>query len=80
MYGKFPPILTTITARPPNDPRVDCWGPNLGSTNFAARSAHPGGVNAVLCDGSVRFFSDTIAYTTFLVLGTRAGGEAVPFD
>ncbi len=41
----------------------------------AARSEHPGGVNAALCDGSVRFFSDNIAWATWQALGTSRGGE-----
>jgi len=41
----------------------------------AARSWHPGGVNACLCDGSVRFVSQTIASTAWYALWTRAGGE-----
>ena len=40
------------------------------NTNFAsARSQHPGGVNAVHCDGSVRFYSDDIACETWRSLG-----------
>jgi prepilin-type processing-associated H-X9-DG protein len=43
----------------------------------AARSRHPGGVNAALADGSVRFFTDTIDLGTWRSLGTRAGGEVI---
>jgi prepilin-type N-terminal cleavage/methylation domain-containing protein/prepilin-type processing-associated H-X9-DG protein len=43
----------------------------------AARSRHPGGVNACLCDGSVRFIDDTIELAAWHALWTRAGGEAV---
>lgn len=44
---------------------------------FAARSDHPGGVNAALCDGSVRFVSDNIDDITWLALGSINRGEIV---
>jgi prepilin-type N-terminal cleavage/methylation domain-containing protein/prepilin-type processing-associated H-X9-DG protein len=44
-----------------------------------ARSAHSGGVNAGMADGSVRFIGNGVDPTTYLNLGTRAGGE-VPGD
>jgi prepilin-type N-terminal cleavage/methylation domain-containing protein/prepilin-type processing-associated H-X9-DG protein len=40
-------------------------------------SLHPGGVHVLLCDGSVRFVSDSIDRTTWRALGTRAGQEQV---
>jgi prepilin-type processing-associated H-X9-DG protein len=43
-------------------------------------SNHPGGVNACMGDGSVRFFKDTIAIPTWWAVGTRAGGEVVSAD
>ena len=42
----------------------------------AARSAHPGGVNAAMGDGQVRFFSDTINPLVWQALCTRAGARA----
>ena len=45
----------------------------------AARSYHTGGVNLLLCDGSVHFISNGIGPGTWRALGTRAGGE-VPGD
>lgn len=46
-----------------------------GNTNFASsRSRHPGGVNLVLGDGSVRFVSDTITLSTWQSLGWIADG------
>jgi prepilin-type N-terminal cleavage/methylation domain-containing protein/prepilin-type processing-associated H-X9-DG protein len=45
----------------------------------AARSWHTGGVNALLGDGSVHFFSDSIAPNTWRALSTRNGGESVSF-
>ncbi len=40
-------------------------------------SNHPGGVNFVYCDGSVRFLSTTTSLTILQALATRAGGEVV---
>jgi prepilin-type processing-associated H-X9-DG protein len=65
------------TARPPNDPRVDCKAPSNGCTNFAARSAHPGGATIGFADGSTRFLSDSIDEKTMQALGTRMA-EDVP--
>jgi prepilin-type N-terminal cleavage/methylation domain-containing protein/prepilin-type processing-associated H-X9-DG protein len=59
------------------DPLMPCIGG--GNKQMAARSRHPGGVNAVLGDGSVRFISNNIAAGTWSSLGTMAGGE-VPGD
>lgn len=42
-----------------------------------ARSYHPGGVNVVLCDGAVRFVSDSVDTLTFRYLGNREDGNAV---
>jgi len=41
----------------------------------AARSRHPGGVNLLLCDGSVRFTSDTVNRDAWHALGSRNRGE-----
>jgi prepilin-type N-terminal cleavage/methylation domain-containing protein len=56
-----------------------CYGPHSNSQPMmmAARSKHPGGVGAALCDGSVRFVSDNIAIATWRALATRKGGEVI---
>ena len=41
-----------------------------------ARSYHPGGVNAGLTDGSVRFIPNEIDPTLYKSLGTRNGAES----
>jgi len=45
-----------------------------------SRSRHPGGVNALFGDGSVRFIKDTINHTTWLDLNTIHGGEIIRAD
>jgi prepilin-type N-terminal cleavage/methylation domain-containing protein/prepilin-type processing-associated H-X9-DG protein len=42
----------------------------------AARSRHAGGVNAALCDASVRFVIDGVDLRTWRALATREGGES----
>jgi prepilin-type N-terminal cleavage/methylation domain-containing protein/prepilin-type processing-associated H-X9-DG protein len=74
--------------RPPNDRRVDCRGgiPHSNKTdalwrvlslNVTAHSRHPGGVNALFCDGHVQFISDNISLATWQALGTRNGQEVI---
>ncbi len=45
--------------------------------HHAARSRHPGGVNAALCDGSVQFFNDSIDLSIWRALSTTQGGEVI---
>jgi prepilin-type processing-associated H-X9-DG protein len=56
-------------------------GPNTGSTplNIFSRSMHSGGVNMALCDGSIRFVSNSINLTTWRNLGSSEDG-ATPGD
>ena len=69
---------TFYTSVPPNSLVPDCGNAHLnGDGIFAARSDHPGGVNAAMADGSVRWVASTIATATWRALGTRGGGELV---
>jgi prepilin-type N-terminal cleavage/methylation domain-containing protein/prepilin-type processing-associated H-X9-DG protein len=71
---------------PPNWSGYDC---GVGSSIMdvpsehgiaTARSLHPGGVNVMLGDGSVRFMKDSTAIATWRAIGTRAGSEALSAD
>ncbi|MFO0951930.1 MAG: DUF1559 domain-containing protein [Isosphaeraceae bacterium] len=68
---------------PPNSPIPDCspWGTQgTGYGFFSARSRHPGGVNMLFGDGSVKFIKDTINPATYYAIATRANGEVVSAD
>ena len=43
-------------------------------------SRHPGGVNMLMGDGTVRFVKSTVSLATWRALGTRAGGEVITAD
>jgi prepilin-type N-terminal cleavage/methylation domain-containing protein/prepilin-type processing-associated H-X9-DG protein len=58
--------------------REEEGGPTFAA--ITARSYHPGGVNVLLGDGSVRFVKDTVSGATWRALGTIAGGEVVGGD
>jgi prepilin-type N-terminal cleavage/methylation domain-containing protein/prepilin-type processing-associated H-X9-DG protein len=45
-----------------------------------ARSRHPGGVNALMGDGHVRFIKNTIAINTWRGLASMRGGEVLSSD
>ena len=46
---------------------------------YAARSRHPGGVNAAMCDASVRFVSETIVLQTWKDMASMDGGAREEF-
>jgi prepilin-type N-terminal cleavage/methylation domain-containing protein/prepilin-type processing-associated H-X9-DG protein len=74
-YTRYHSILT------PNRPSCnfgsDDWNGQLVVT---ATSRHPGGVNLMLADGSVRFIKETVSQAVWQALGTIAGGEIVGAD
>jgi prepilin-type N-terminal cleavage/methylation domain-containing protein/prepilin-type processing-associated H-X9-DG protein len=63
----------------PNSTTLDCITVNnsLSQGWKAARSRHPGGVNVLFGDGSVRFVKNSIDGVTWGAIGTRAGGEVI---
>jgi prepilin-type N-terminal cleavage/methylation domain-containing protein/prepilin-type processing-associated H-X9-DG protein len=56
----------------------DDGGPTYSA--ITSRSHHPGGVNALFADGSVRLIKDSIAWSTWRGLGTVGGGEVISAD
>ncbi len=76
----------TGAARNPRNPpcvvRVAASGNVVtsGAETHAARSRHIGGVQATMCDGSVRFVSNSIFLETWRAMGTAAGGEVFQDD
>ena len=80
-------MFNTIAA--PNDNkylwsacRTDCDGGCDGaSMDYSnAQSAHPGGVNTLMADGSVKFIKSSVALPTWWALGTRGNGEVISAD
>jgi prepilin-type N-terminal cleavage/methylation domain-containing protein/prepilin-type processing-associated H-X9-DG protein len=51
-----------------------------GEQDYAARSYHPGGVNALLADGSVRFIKNSINLLTWQAIASINAGEVVSAD
>jgi len=62
----------------PND-RL-CAFPQNSTQTMPASSLHTGGVNVVLCDGSVRFVANGVSVATWRGIGTRNGGEVLGND
>jgi prepilin-type N-terminal cleavage/methylation domain-containing protein/prepilin-type processing-associated H-X9-DG protein len=76
-------LFNTIV--PPNG-EFDEWtycspSASAGPTSYSnADSYHPGGVNGLMVDGSVRFFKDSTNQMAWWGLGTVAGGEVISSD
>jgi prepilin-type N-terminal cleavage/methylation domain-containing protein/prepilin-type processing-associated H-X9-DG protein len=85
------------TVLPPNSPACaesGEWGDH-DNVVLPPNSAHPGGVNGTMCDGSVRFFTDNIntgnlglpqgrdgpsVYGVWGAIGSIAGGDTASLD
>ena len=73
------------TVIPPNGAkwvacRMDCCCQAQHAHYNLATSAHSGGVNVALADGSVKFIKNSISWQTWWALGTKANGEVVSAD
>jgi len=72
---------------PPNTKACRCWGgrytiPYDGDTEtlIGASSSHPGGVNVLFMDGSVRFVKNSVNYQVWIALASTGQGETVSAD
>ena len=61
----------------PNSATFDCLNSANNYGLKTARSRHSGGVNLLLCDGSVHFITNGVSPVTWQALATRAGGEVI---
>jgi prepilin-type N-terminal cleavage/methylation domain-containing protein/prepilin-type processing-associated H-X9-DG protein len=60
--------------------RNGCCAQSQHADYNIATSKHPGGVNVLMSDGSVKFIKNTIALITWWSLGTRGNGESISSD
>ena len=68
------PECSLIDGTPGGGPcAINCS--NLRSAGF--HSFHTGGIQALMCDGAVRFISENIAASTFAGIMTRGKGEII---
>jgi len=64
-----------------NSCRSSCGGCGPDDSSYSnAQSNHPGGVNCLFGDGSVRFIKDGVSQRVWMGLGTRSNGEVITSD
>jgi prepilin-type N-terminal cleavage/methylation domain-containing protein/prepilin-type processing-associated H-X9-DG protein len=78
-YGNYWAGAFNMTM-PPNAKLCSAGNDNYSSVAYGPRSRHPGGVNAALTDGSVRFIKETVSPPVWWALGTAAAGEVISAD
>ncbi len=74
----YPPQTRYTHVMPPNTWSCD-YGQGGSSIRGAhtASSRHPGGVNVLVCDGSVRFVKSTINISAWWAFGTKGNNDVV---
>lgn len=78
-FGKRDGSSTTTDYRPkPNIQAPRATSGTIWQDLFG--SSHPGGLNVVLGDGSVRFVAFELDYKVWAAYGTRAGGEPISMN
>lgn len=79
----WPPNKVILNATSGADLDIQTKLVTQGGPTFAAitaRSYHPGGVNVLFADGSVRFIKSSVSPPTWRGLGTVSGGEVLSSD
>jgi prepilin-type N-terminal cleavage/methylation domain-containing protein/prepilin-type processing-associated H-X9-DG protein len=81
-YSGSPALTPPVNAGPVDADLISVnendGGPTYGA--FTTRSYHPGGVNSLFADGSVKFFKSSVNGNTWRALGTVQGGEVISSD
>jgi prepilin-type processing-associated H-X9-DG protein len=76
-----PDVITEGICEPSINPLMPCTTTAPSRPRLmGARSLHSGGVNAALCDGSVRFIRNGIDLAVWQAVSTARGGEVVDGD
>ncbi len=68
---------------PPNQKSCNLgasWSGSQAVEEIGASSYHPGGVNVLFLDGTVRFVKDSVNYNSWTAIATINGGEVVSAD
>jgi prepilin-type N-terminal cleavage/methylation domain-containing protein/prepilin-type processing-associated H-X9-DG protein len=75
-------FTTIVIPNSRSDQWTHCSNVSSGSFSVFANldSFHPGGVNVLMGDGSVRFVKESINQLTWWALGTKAGDEVISAD
>jgi prepilin-type N-terminal cleavage/methylation domain-containing protein/prepilin-type processing-associated H-X9-DG protein len=81
-HGAMAFTLINTLATPNSAKWTICSSNGSGSaaTFSEADSYHPGGVNVLMADGSVKFIKSTVSRTTWWALGTKSNGEVISSD
>ncbi len=83
MYWTFGYLIDTRYTHimTPNTQSCEVGGPWYGERGaMTVGSRHPGMVNLLMCDGSVKGIKSSIDPSTWWALGTMAGGEVISSD
>jgi prepilin-type N-terminal cleavage/methylation domain-containing protein/prepilin-type processing-associated H-X9-DG protein len=75
LYTHTLPINWNRRTNNPATQRYSCGDASFRRAHISASSYHSGGANSCFADGSVRFFSDAIAFEVWYAAGTRGQGE-----
>jgi prepilin-type N-terminal cleavage/methylation domain-containing protein/prepilin-type processing-associated H-X9-DG protein len=76
-YINYPSYAFKVVQSPINSTFNRCGTVNTPFNHLAFGSAHPGGCNFAMADGSVQFLGETMNLTTYQALSTCDGGENV---
>jgi prepilin-type N-terminal cleavage/methylation domain-containing protein/prepilin-type processing-associated H-X9-DG protein len=75
----LPDVITGGICKSTTNPLMPCTTTSTASYPrlMGARSLHTNGLNAAMCDGSVRFVQNSISFPVWNALGSSQGGETL---